>query len=82
MKKTRKNKKTKSIFRYIAFALVGIIIGVFIYNQNAKSVVGDKMPMPLGYGVTVVLSGSMEDTLSVDDLVIIKKPMNLKRMIL
>ncbi|MEE1186482.1 MAG: signal peptidase I [Acutalibacteraceae bacterium] len=73
MKKTRKNKKTKSIFRYIAFALVGIIIGVFIYNQNAKSVVGDKMPMPLGYGVTVVLSGSMEDTLSVDDLVIIKK---------
>ena len=30
------------------------------------------MPMPFGYGMSVVLSGSMEDRLSVDDLVMIK----------
>lgn len=29
------------------------------------------MPMPFGYGISVVLSGSMEPTLSVDDLVIV-----------
>lgn len=76
MKKTPKNTKKKiskkSILRYIAFAFVGIIFGLFIYFQNAKGIVRDKMPMPFGYGVSVVLSGSMEDRLSVDDLVIVK----------
>jgi signal peptidase len=31
------------------------------------------MPMPFGYGASIVLSGSMEPLLSVDDLVIIKE---------
>ena len=68
MKKTPNNTKKKiskkSILRYIAFAFVGIIFGLFIYFQNAKGIVRDKMPMPFGYG--------MEDRLSVDDLVIVK----------
>ncbi|MGN1319962.1 MAG: signal peptidase I [Acutalibacteraceae bacterium] len=76
MKKTPKHAKKESrkkiLLRYIIFAFVSIIVGSFIYSQNAKSILRDKMPMPFGYGISVVLSGSMEDRLSVDDLVIIK----------
>ena len=32
---------------------------------------GNTLPMPLGFGMTVVLSGSMEPELSVDDLLIV-----------
>lgn len=71
-KHTQKKLRIKSVLRYAAFAFIGLIIGLFLYNQNAKGILGDRMPMPFGYGMAVVLSGSMEDRLSVDDLVIIK----------
>ena len=45
---------------------------MLLYFQNAKGILKNKMPMPFGYGMSVVLSGSMEDRLSADDLVIIK----------
>lgn len=76
MKKNPKHKnKTfskKTVFRYIVFSFIGIVLGLLVYTQNAKGLLKDKMPMPFGYGMSVVLSGSMEDRLSVDDLVIIK----------
>ena len=80
MKKTPKHKKKKiikkTVCRYIVFSFIGIVLGLFFYNQNAKGLLKDKMPMPLGYGMSVVLSGSMESRLSVDDLVIIKATEN------
>ena len=76
MKKNPKHKTKKiikkTVCRYIVFSFIGIVLGLFFYNQNAKGLLKDKMPMPLGYGMSVVLSGSMESRLSVDDLVIIK----------
>ena len=76
MKKTPKHAKKKfskkTVFRYIVFSFIGIVLGLFVYTQNAKGLLKDKMPMPFGYGMSVVLSGSMESRLSVDDLVIIK----------
>lgn len=74
MKKKPKHThaKIKSILRYVTFAFIGIFVGLFLYHQNAKGILRDSMPMPFGYGAAVVLSGSMEDRLSVDDLVIIK----------
>lgn len=76
MKKTPKHAKKKSskktVFRYIIFSFIGIVLGLFVYAQNAQGILRDKMPMPFGYGMSVVLSGSMESRLSVDDLVIIK----------
>ena len=82
MKKTPKHAKKKAIkktvFRYIVFSFIGIVLGLFVYTQNAKGLVKDKMPMPFGYGMSVVLSGSMESRLSVDDLVIIKATDNYK----
>ena len=76
MKKNPKHKEKKfskkTVFRYIVFSFIGIVLGLCIYTQNAKGLIKDKMPMPFGYGMSVVLSGSMENRLSVDDLVIIK----------
>ena len=76
MKKTPKHQKKrfskKTVFRYIVFSFIGIVLGLFVYTQNAKGLLKDKIPMPFGYGMSVVLSGSMESRLSVDDLVIIK----------
>ena len=82
MKKTPKHQKKrfskKPVFRYIVFSFIGIVLGLFVYTQNAKGFLKDKMPMPFGYGMSVVLSGSMESRLSVDDLVIIKATDNYK----
>lgn len=82
MKKNPKHQKKKTVkktvFRYIVFSFIGIVLGLFVYTQNAKGLLKDKMPMPFGYGMSVVLSGSMESRLSVDDLVIIKATDNYK----
>ena len=77
-KHTKKKTVNKTVFRYILFSFIGIVLGLFVYTQNAKGLLMDKMPMPFGYGMSVVLSGSMEDRLSVDDLVIIKATDNYK----
>jgi len=76
-KAMRKNSKWRKISgtvtRIIFLALVGIIAGTSLYSWNASRIAGNSLPMPLGYGCAVVLSGSMEPELSVDDLVIIKQ---------
>lgn len=67
-----RNKLIKTILRCIALAAVGIFLGLNIYAWNAQSLMGNALPMPFGIGTAVVLSGSMEPTLSVDDLIIVK----------
>lgn len=71
-------KKTKilAICRRILLAVAAVIIGVRVYAWNAESLVGNRMPMPFGYGAAVVLTGSMEPTLSVNDLIIAKETEN------
>ncbi len=63
----------KKILRLLLLVAVAIIFGLGIYRWNAKSLLGNELPMPLGVGTAIVLSGSMEDRLSIDDLVIIRK---------
>lgn len=70
MKKNSK-KKIKIALRILVMVLAGAFLGSQIYLWNAKSLGGDAMPMPLGFGMSVVLSGSMEPELSVGDLLII-----------
>lgn len=47
-------------------------IGISVYLKNASVLVGNKLPMPFGYGAAVVLSGSMEPEFSKNDLIIVK----------
>lgn len=51
--------------------LIGVVLGSAVYTWNAKRVLHDEFPMPLGFGVSVVLTGSMEPRLRANDMVFI-----------
>ncbi|MBQ3099826.1 MAG: signal peptidase I [Clostridia bacterium] len=74
MKKNGKFKVTfKGVLRILVLIICGIVLGVNVYLANANSLVGNKLPMPFGYGSAVVLSGSMEPEFSKGDLIIVKE---------
>lgn len=65
------NKTVKTIIRISILVIIAALIGVSIYSINAARLNSDGLPMPLGFGATVVLSGSMEPALSVGDMLIV-----------
>ena len=72
-KKTKPQSKTKRlVFRVILLLLLSVFIGTSVYSMNARRVFRNAMPMPFGIGSSVVLSGSMEPTLAINDLVLVK----------
>ncbi len=73
MKEKAKKNKYSALFRRIALAVLGILLGLNVYLANARSLAGKKLPMPFGIGTAVVLSGSMEPTLSVNDVIIVRE---------
>lgn len=64
-------KKWKAILRILVMIVAGVVVGVNFYSWNAKSLMGNSLPMPFGWGAAVVLSGSMEPTIHIDDLIIV-----------
>lgn len=60
------------VIRYTAVALFSLVFGLTCYYFNAVNVVNNPLPMPFGYGVTIVTSDSMKPTLEKNDLVIVK----------
>lgn len=69
----RKQHKLKAFVQTLCTALVVIILGVSVYTVGVAIKTGSPMPMPFGVGVATVLSGSMEPTMSVDDMVLVKE---------
>ena len=69
---SKKKKVLKTIWRIFLLIFVSLLVGGKLYSWNAQNLVGNAMPMPFGWGVSVVLSGSMEPELHVDDVVIIR----------
>ena len=67
------NKRLTGIISKIAVILFAIMAGVGVYLFNAQVIAGNPLPMPFGVGAAVVLSGSMEPTLSVNDLVFVSE---------
>ena len=71
------NEKSKRIWKALmrTFLLVfaALIVGVNLYTINASKIAGNPVPMPFGVGSAVVLSGSMEPSISVGDLLIVSK---------
>lgn len=65
------SKKVKTALRITALVVLAALIGFGVYSINAQRLGGNTLPMPLGFGATVVLSGSMEPELSVGDLLIV-----------
>ena len=64
--------KKKVVWQRILLVFIALTLGLSVYTVNAR-LSGELMPMPLGCGTAVVLSGSMEPALSVNDVVIVKK---------
>ncbi|WP_165170538.1 signal peptidase I [Adlercreutzia sp. ZJ242] len=58
--------------RCVMLAVVGLVLGLGIYRFVAVVLAGDALPMPFGFGVATVMSGSMSPALEVDDLVIVQ----------
>ena len=73
----KKKIKQNAIWRHILLVICGLLLGINIYLTNAYNLLGNKLPMPFGYGAAVVLSGSMEPIFSKDDLIFVKKTDNI-----
>jgi len=70
-KSCRSDKRGASRLRLLVLIAAGLVLGVNVYRWNAETLAGNALPMPFGWGTAVVMSGSMEPTLSVNDLVVI-----------
>lgn len=68
-----KKNKLGGVLRILLLIVCGAIIGINVYSFNAGRLVGNKLPMPFGYGAAVVLSGSMEPTFSAGDMIIVRE---------
>jgi signal peptidase len=68
-----RSKKAQTIIRTVVLVVISLVIGIGIYNWNATKISGNAMPMPFGVGVGVVLSGSMEPEINIDDVIVVGK---------
>ena len=73
--KNRKHSAARLLVR-VLMVIAGLVFGLNIYRWNAAALAGNTLPMPFGTGVAVVLSGSMEPALKVDDLIIVREAEN------
>lgn len=67
----------KKILQYtckiLMFTIASVMIGINVYQFNAKFVLNEPLAKMNGYAVVNILSGSMEPTFTVNDLLIIKE---------
>lgn len=68
-----KKKTSRTVFRSVLLVFISLVLGVSVYMWNAHRLTNNAMPMPFGWGMSVVLTGSMESELSPGDLVIIRE---------
>ena len=64
-------KQFKMILRTLLIIFVSLVVGFNLYTWNAQSLMGNALPMPFGYGAAVVLTGSMEPTIHVNDVILV-----------
>lgn len=77
-KKPKKNKIIQYILRGLIFLVISIVIGLTLYTINVKRVTGKQLVMPFNKTIAVVLTGSMEPTITTDDLIVIEKTNDYK----
>ena len=64
-------KKCKAAARILLLVFASLVLGINLYLWNARSLMGNALPMPFGYGAAVVLTGSMEPAIRADDLILV-----------
>ena len=72
------NKRKKPLLRRLLLVIGGLILGLNLYFANAGTILGNQLPMPFGYGLANVLSGSMEPTFSRGTLLLVKDTKNIQ----
>ena len=72
------NKRKKPLLRRLLLVIGGLILGLNLYFANAGTILGNQLPMPFGYGLANVLSGSMEPTFSKGTLLLVKDTKNVQ----
>lgn len=70
---SKKQQRKKQILRRLILIIGGLILGLNLYFANARTILGNQLPMPFGYGVANVMSGSMEPTFSKGTLLLVKE---------
>ena len=68
----KKRKMNHNVFRRLLLLVLGLLAGVNVYLANAHDLGGNQLPMPFGYGIANVVSGSMEPTFSKGTLLLVK----------
>ena len=63
--------KKKLIIRIVLIVIISLIIGLAVFRISATGIGRNQLPMPFGFALSVVKSGSMEPTLSVGDLIVV-----------
>lgn len=72
MAEKKNNKRVGSIiFRIVLIIIAGLTVGVGVFSWNAAGLVGNQLPMPFGFGISVVMSPSMEPVLYTNDLIFV-----------
>ena len=69
----RKNIVLKYAYRIIIFCVLSVVLGLTIYTINARTVTGNRLVMPFNKTIAYVLTGSMEPTIGVNDLIVVEK---------
>lgn len=76
--KSESNAKKRGAVRLALIVLIGVVFGFGAYTWLSSSVIGNQMPMPFGVGVGVVVTGSMEPELSIDDVIVVRTASDYK----
>jgi signal peptidase len=71
-------KAGRVVLRALLIIVISVTIGLTVYTWNARRMFHNELPMPFGVGAAIVLTGSMEPTLNVNDLVIVTKADNIE----
>jgi signal peptidase len=73
LSKRKKQKIHSAALRRVMMVVFSILLGYNAYLANARGLAGNQIPMPFGVGFAVVLSGSMEPTLSTNDVLVVRE---------
>lgn len=67
------------MLRVLILIIAGSILGLNLYFTNAGVILGNQLPMPFGYGIANVLSGSMEPAFSKGTLLLVKDTQDIEK---
>ena len=71
--KVKLKRIIKYVFRIMIFLVISLVFGLTFYTINARRVSGNRLVMPFNKTIAVVLTGSMEPTIGVNDLIVVEK---------